>query len=300
MPRMKQLTTNIFDVALIFEGGGMRASYTAGFANMLNENELFFDNVYGLSAGASNTVNYISRDIDRTRRSFVDIVEDPHFGGPGSFIMHFGWFNAVNIYQRMGLEDGCIPFDMEAFLANPANATILSFARDTGESVYWTKKDLATIDDLMIRVRASSTLPVAMPAPEIDGVHYYDGGLGEGAGFMLPRAQADGFKRFVIVRTRPKAYRKSVEPQALSKAIDLLFWKRPHIRKALATRAVRYNAFCNEIEKLEQQGAAYVFYAEDMAVDSGETDIEKLQANYDTGYAQAYEELPALKRWLGL
>ena len=74
---MEQLKNNVFDTALIFEGGGMRASYTAAVANILLENEIYFDNVYGLSAGSSNTVNYISRDIDRTKRSFVDLVDDP-------------------------------------------------------------------------------------------------------------------------------------------------------------------------------------------------------------------------------
>ena len=34
------IQSNIKDTALIFEGGGMRASYTAGFLNNLLENQL--------------------------------------------------------------------------------------------------------------------------------------------------------------------------------------------------------------------------------------------------------------------
>ena len=37
-----------------------------------------------------------------------------------------------------------------------------------------------------------------------------------------------------------------------------------------------------------------------MAVSSGETDIAKLQASYDTGYAQAMHELPAIREFLGI
>ena len=85
------LTSNVFDTVLIFEGGGMRASYTCALANVLLENGIFFDNVYGLSAGASNAVNYVSRDIDRTKRSFVDLVKDPEFGGVGTFLQHKGF-----------------------------------------------------------------------------------------------------------------------------------------------------------------------------------------------------------------
>ena len=59
------------------------------------------------------------------------------------------------------------------------------------------------------------------------------------------------------------------------------------------------------LEKPENKGfvvgsVAYVFYAEGMKVTSGETSKAKLQESYDTGYAQAEEELPAIKRFLGL
>lgn len=64
---MSQYEPNIDDVALIFEGGGMRASYTAGVVTTLLERKLSFPKVYGISAGASHTVNYVSRDTERSR-----------------------------------------------------------------------------------------------------------------------------------------------------------------------------------------------------------------------------------------
>lgn len=295
----QDMTSNVFDTALIFEGGGMRASYTCALANVLLENGIFFDNVYGLSAGASNTVNYVSRDIDRARRSFVDLVEDPEFGGIHTLLQHKGYFSAQHIYEEAGLADGFLPFDFASFCANPAKITIESFNRDTGESVYWTKNDMPTIEDLMVRVRASSTLPLIMPPPRVDGARYYDGGLGEGAGFLLPRAQRDGFTRFLIVRTRPRAYRKAPSDGLADKFTRAILWGRPYVTDALKSRPERYNAMCDEIEQLEAAGNAYVFYAEDMAVSSGETDIAKLAASYDAGYAQAMRELPAIKEFLG-
>lgn len=295
-----QLTNNVFDTALIFEGGGMRASYTCAVANILIENEIFFDNVYGLSAGASNTVNYVSRDTDRIRRSFVELVEDPQFGGMDTFLQHKGYFSAEYIYQKAGLPGQFLPFDFETFCANPAKITIESFARDTGESVYWTKEDMPELTDLMIRVRASSTLPVVMPAPCIDGQYYYDGGLGEGAGFMLPKAKRDGFKRFFIIRTRPREYRKQIPHGLANSLVNTSLWGRPHVVKALNDRWWKYNQMCDEIERLEQEGQAYVFYAKGMDVSSAETDLAKLTASYEMGYAQAQEELPKMKAFLGL
>lgn len=297
---MAALESNVFTTALIYEGGGMRAGYTAGLANVLLENGIFFDNVYGLSAGASNTVNYLSRDTWRVKASFVDLVKDPQFGGLRSWLRGKGWFNARHIYQEMGKPDGFLPFDMTTFAANPATCTIESFDALSGQSIYWTKDDLTTLDDLMLRVRASSTLPLVMPSPLVDGRQCYDGGLGEGAGFVLPRAQRDGFERFLIARTRPKDYRKKPPEGKSDKLVDASMRKHPEVQHALKTRWQRYNKLCDQIEALEAEGAAYVFYAKDMAVESGEKDLAKLQANYDAGYAQAQAELPAIKEFLGL
>ena len=71
---MSQYEPNIDDVALIFEGGGMRASYTAGVVTTLLERKLSFPKVYGISAGsevsvASYLVEGFSTRITSTRES---------------------------------------------------------------------------------------------------------------------------------------------------------------------------------------------------------------------------------------
>ena len=53
---------NVPDVALVFEGGGMRAAYTSAVVVALVEAGLVFPFVAGISAGASNTVNYLTGD----------------------------------------------------------------------------------------------------------------------------------------------------------------------------------------------------------------------------------------------
>lgn len=121
---------------------------------------------------------------------------------------------------------------------------------------------MQTIEDLMVRVRASSTLPLVMPSPKIGASHYYDGGLGEGAGFLLPRAQRDGFTRFLIVRTRPREYRKAPPLGLGDRITNVMLWGRPYVVNALENRWWKYNRMCDEIERLEAAGDAYVFYAE--------------------------------------
>lgn len=143
---MSQYEPNIDDVALIFEGGGMRASYTAGVVTTLLERELNFPKVYGISAGASHTVNYVSRDIERSRASFTDLVRDPEFGGVGSFLSGRGFFNAHHLYEGIAEDlagtDEVMAFDFETFLANKAEVHIEGFDWETGETVAWTKADM--------------------------------------------------------------------------------------------------------------------------------------------------------------
>ena len=100
-----ELESNVFDCALCFEGGGYRASYTAGFANVLLENGVYFDFVCGISAGASHTVDYLSRDQARVRDAFIALADQrPKAGGVRSMLMGHGYFNADYDYVGAALD----------------------------------------------------------------------------------------------------------------------------------------------------------------------------------------------------
>ena len=54
--------------ALILEGGAMRGLYSAGVLDILMQNNINADVVYGVSAGALFGLNYKSRQIGRALR----------------------------------------------------------------------------------------------------------------------------------------------------------------------------------------------------------------------------------------
>ena len=83
---MKKTNFHAANTVLMFEGGGMRASYTSAMASLLLEQNITFGHVCGISAGSSNTVNFLSGDVWRTRASFTDFALEPEFGGAKSFI----------------------------------------------------------------------------------------------------------------------------------------------------------------------------------------------------------------------
>lgn len=284
------ITNNIHDMALLFEGGGMRASYTAGFLNNLLENEIYFDYVAGISAGSSHSVNYLSRDIQRSKRSFVDLVLDPNFGGWKSFFRGEGYFRAQYIYEETPFPDASLPFDIDTFMENPARLRIGAFDRDSGEIAYYSKDDMHNVNDLMKIVRSSSSLPIFMPPTYYNDRYYVDGGLA--GGIPLDIAQKDGMKRFFVVLTRERGYRK--KPAKYKGFFKTYYRKYPAVVEALLNRHVVYNRILDELEELESEGKAYLVYPDSMPVSNREVDYRKLSESYRQGYEQGRRDL---RRW---
>ncbi|MEL7659973.1 patatin family protein [Acetobacterium wieringae] len=292
----KTIKSNIKDTALIFEGGGMRASYTAGFLNTLLKNQLHFDYVAGISAGSSHCVNYLSRDPERARRSFVEIAQDPNFGGWKSFIKGEGFFRSRYLYEETSLPGGTLPLDFDTFMTNPAQLRIGLFERRLGKVIYYRKEDITAMEDLMKIVRGSSSLPIFMPPTDYDGRSFVDGGLG--GGIALDIAKQDGYQKYFVVLTREKGYRKS--PLKFKHAIRAYYRNYPKVAQAMLNRHVIYNKTLDELEALERQGRAFLVYPETMPVSNREVSFDKLADSYQKGYAQGQRDLPKWLRFLGM
>jgi len=291
-----KLESNINDTALIFEGGGMRASYTSGFVKTLIENSLYFDYVAGISAGASNSVNYLTRDAGRAKKSFVDLVLEPEFGGWRSFLKGEGYFRARYIYEETHYPDASLPLDFEVFMANPARLRIGAFEMDSGRMRYFTKDDIKTVQDLARIVRCSSTLPFFMPPATFNHKIYLDGGLG--GGIALDIAQKDGFSKFFVVLSRPRGFRK--EPFKIPGLIKAYFRRYPHVAEALLSSHQKYNQTLDELDQLENEGKAFLVCPDIMPVTSMETSFKKLEESHRLGYRQGRRDLPRWQEFLGI
>ncbi len=301
MPTNSQVPDDTFsvdDVALIFEGGGMRASYTSAVVKVLLEEGISFPWVAGISAGASNLANYLSLDAVRAERSFVDFVSDPQFGGLGTFVRGRGFFNAEYIYEQTAGADQALPYDFEAYRANPAASRIGAFECDTGRAIYWTEEDVTTTADLLRQVRASSTMPIIMPPVDFRGHVYVDGALGPSGGIALDAAKADGFSRFFVVLTQERGYHKG--PARGLPLIRRQFRNYPAVAEALAARPANYNRVREEVFDLESDGRALVFAPHRMRVSNHTKDIVQLRASFDAGLEQSRRELPLWRNFLGI
>ncbi len=285
------MISNVHDTALIFEGGGMRASFTAGIVAALLELGLHLDYVAGVSAGATHCIHYLSRDLDRNKRTFVDLVQDPNFGGLGSFLKGNGYFHADYLYEQVPLPGSVLPFDFDAFVANPARLRIGAFDLIQAQTLYYNKASIASLIDLMKIVRSSSSIPLLMPPTPYEGRLLIDGGFEYG--IPLEIARQDGFQKFFVVLTRERGYRARLS--RYRSLVRLRYQKYPQAAAVIDRRHIIYNRTLDELEQLEAAGKACLITPDHMAVGTYEKDPTSLLASYEAGRSQGLREQD---RWL--
>ena len=111
----------------------------------------------------------------------------------------------------------------------------------------------------------------------------------------VKKAIEDGNKKLLIVLTRPKGYKKTLNFSTRF-AAQVVSRKYPLLKDALLLRHIHYNETLDYIDKLEREGRALVLRpTEEVIIDSMEKDLDKIQRIYDYGYALALEHLEEIK-----
>ena len=165
---------------------------------------------------------------------------------------------------------------------------------ENGELVYFSRDDIKELKDLMKIVRASSSMPILMPPTKIGNSFYVDGGIG--GGIALDIAKKDGYKKFFVILTRPKGYRK--KPVQYQRFIRRYYRKYPKVFEAMFNRHRVYNETLDELERLEKEGKAHLVYPDTMPVSNSERNHKRLVNSYNLGYEQGKRDLPKWKKFL--
>ena len=191
-----------------------------------------------------------------------------------------------------------LPFDFTAYAEHPAQVHIEAVQAATGQTVVWNRADMATATDVNVRVRASSTLPVVMNMPVIDGEPYVDGAMGTSGGLLIDAAEQAGYSKFLVIMSRPRDYWKPevARPQTIRRVLRR--W--PAVAEAQIKRPAIYNAAKRRILALEEQGRAKVFFPEIMPVSTGERRVKRLRLAFTAGQEQARREWSETERFLAI
>lgn len=280
------------NIGLVLEGGGLRGVYTSGAIRFLMDKDIKFPYVIGVSMGACNGANYISRQAERNRIVNINFVNDPRYLSYKRLLFKGELFGMDFIFNTIPFS--LVPFDQDTFLENEAKFVIGVTDLETGDAVYYEKNECK--DDYMDIFKATCSLPfVARP------VHYkkrilMDGGLADPV--PLEKSIADGNNKNVLILTRPKGYRKRFSPLHLLLA-RLRYKKYRGLHKALSTRHKKYNETMDMIDRLEESGQV-ITVRPGKTIEAGrvERNKEKLFAAYNQGYEDTFSCYERLKPFL--
>lgn len=278
--------------ALVLEGGSLRCMFSAGVTDVMMNNGLPFDGVFGVSAGALTGVNFVSGQPGRTARVNLDYVNDKRYLGIRSLLLHKSIFNFDFLFGEISKE--LIPFDWDAFENSPCKFTAVATNCVTGRPMYCEK---SSCSDIYAAVRASASMPLLAPMVTVEGAPCLDGGVSVSIPYQ--KALDEGYEKIVVVTTREHGFRKPSVKGAAARAYARHYRKYPELVRALLNVPRRYNRELEQLEALELQGRLLVVRPQKpITISRTEKDREKLQALYDEGEAVGLERLAALKSYL--
>ena len=269
---------------LVLEGGGLRALFSAGVTDVMMENQIKFDGLIGVSAGATFGCNYKSGQIGRALRYNINFKDDPRYMSWRSFLKTGDLVGAEFSYHTLPNELDI--FDYETFRQNPMEFHIVCTDAETGEPVYKQLDDMNS--EGLDWIRASASMPIVSRPVPLEGKKLLDGGIVNS--IPLKYFQELGFERNIVVLTQPKGFFK--KRTKLMPLFQRTMRKYPAIIKAMGRRHLMYNEQLQYLAEQERKGNVLLIYPEDvLPIGRTEQNEEKMRHVYQMGRKCAEENL---------
>jgi len=279
------------NTCIVLEGGGLRGAFTSGVLEYLLEKEFNFDRVIGVSAGACVGASYLSKQKGRNRKVNVEYPSDKRYMGFRHLVKTGSYFNMKFVFEELPLK--LVPFDEQAFYKNPSEFDILTTSLNTGNSVVFTKSEIATIglDKALV---ASSSIPLLSKPVDIGGQLFFDGGVSD----SIPVKYAlSKHEKAVVVLTRPRGYRKEMIKGEL--VFKLAFRNHPEFLTTLLKRNEEYNKTLDFCDQMEKEGILFILApSQEFSIGRTEQSLEKRMNFYNHGYTLIQKEFENLSAFL--
>jgi predicted patatin/cPLA2 family phospholipase len=278
--------------ALVLEGGAIRGIYTAGVLDTLIKHQVHFPYTVGVSAGAAFGASYISRQIERNLEINLTYTNDSQYMGWGNFIKRGNFFNFKFIFGDIA--DRLIPFDYDTFF-NAGNGFVIGVTNCvTGKCEYFRSTEFDK-PDLKVALTASSSMPFVSKMTSFRDKLYLDGGISDAIPY--DKAQLDGNEKMVIVLTRNKDFRP--KDWKYPSLIRWRYRKFPELAEAIVGRPKEYAKRLREVQRLEEEGKAFVIRPiAPVVVGRIEKDTKKIEALYRRACREMEAKIDDLKAFL--
>ena len=279
-------------VGLVLEGGGTRGAYTSGVLDVFLEEKITFPSVYGISAGACNAVSFVTEQRGRSFDIFYNYIRDERYLSVASLYRTGSIFGFDFIFGELFHE--LIPLDYEKLFSSPVRLRVGATDLKTGEAVFFDKEEM---DDMLVPVRASSSMPFVSPIVSYMGRELLDGGCA----MPIPLAQSlvDGNRLNVVVLTRDPAYRKTAKSDFPRAVLRVKYGDYPNFVQTMLDRGNVYNAKVELCRVEERLGNAVVVRPRSpLLVSRYEKDPERLKAIYEIGREDGAAKLAEVRALL--
>lgn len=279
------------EAALVLEGGGTRGVFTAGVLDYLMEKEVKFPYVIGVSAGACNAIDYVSKQIGRTKDCTIIQDRKNRYIGTKDALKKGYLFDMDRLFDEY--PNRLFPFDFDTYFASDIQCEVVVTNCLTGEAMYFSEKQ--DRERLLTICRASSSIPLISPVVDVDGIPCVDGGVADSV--PLIHSMKLGHQKNVVVLTRNKGYRKKA-PGKSRLLYTAALKKYPNLLNALLNRYRNYNRVMELVEKWEEEGHIFVIRPEVEPVSRTEQNVEKLTEFYDHGYQLMKQRMEEMQAYL--
>lgn len=284
---------SIEKATLVLEGGATRGVFTSGVLDYLMDQDLYMSHVIGVSAGACNAVDYVSKQPRRTRNCMIpENRENSYYYGIRDFVKEKSVMNMDMIFDKY--PNDLFPFDFDTYFNSKIHCELVTTNCITGRAEYMTEDH--DKERLMKVCRASCSMPLLTPIVNVDGTPYLDGGLSDSV--PIGRARKLGNKKIVVVLTKNRGYRKKVISPALQRVYRRAYRSYPNLIRTIFRRSFEYNKLMNHIDQLEKKGKIFVIRPQVKPVSRLERSKESLEAFYEHGYHYMEGRMDDLRAFL--
>lgn len=283
----------LYHAALVLEGGAMRGQYSTGITDALLAHHIEFESVIGVSAGALCGAQFVAKQYGRMVRVNTHYRKDKNYISLRHlFSKQHRILNLDFLFQDHGWDWN--NFDERAYQRSSSDFTIVATQLSSGRTVTFTNP---VGQELVNDLKASSSMPFIMDPQITSKGKCLDGGVADSIPYDI--AQAQGYDKIVVVRTRPRAYKKNPSSRLVKQMYHHTFKDYPQFCETGINRPLVYNQQVDAVNDHAASGEWFCFSPEKMVkVGRLENNTAKLEKLYHQGQKQARAMLPDLLAYL--
>lgn len=276
-------------IGLVLEGGGMRGLFTAGVLDAFLDEEIVFDKIIGVSAGACHACSYVSKQKERAKNTNLNYLQDYRYASLRNWITRGDYFNPKFLYDT--IPNKLDLFDHDTFNQSKTKLFAVITDVETSKPIYYPLQDMEK--DIQ-GLRASASLPLLSRKVLLNGRYYLDGGISDSVPLKKIQEECD---KVIVVLTRERGYRK--KGKELNGIMKIVYRKYPNLVSKMEMRSSEYNQTMDYLDEQERQGKVLVV-APFKKIEIGrlEKNKEKLENLYYHGVEIVQKQKNKIKEFL--